>query len=397
MQAILMRGLTNWYARVQQMRALRGIHSARELHSIIERERARVDRNSHEFALIVFEFAPEATDDRSLSRLAFVLARRVRSTDEVGWFDGHRIGVVLPYTSAAGAWNLADEICGKAVEIGKVARPKCTVYTYPNADVNGRNGMSSHNRMPEVWPETRSITARNRRRFETPPGYVAFAAASDSVDHAPARPVSELQRLLVHPLPGWKRVVDVVGAAIALVAFSPLMLVVALLIKLTSPGAVIFKQKRAKECGEPFTFYKFRTMYADAEKRKQELLSQNEQTGPVFKMRNDPRVTPIGRLLRETSIDELPQLWNVLKGDMTLVGPRPPTLDEVPQYEHWQRRRLSITPGITCIWQVSGRNEIGFEDWMRLDIRYAEARSPLLDLAILSRTVVAVLSRRGAC
>lgn len=198
------------------------------------------------------------------------------------------------------------------------------------------------------------------------------------------------------PLPWWKRVEDIVGSVAALVVFSPVFLVIAVLVKLTSPGPVIFRQKRAGSGGKPFDFYKFRTMYMDAEERKEELRDQNEQDGPVFKIRNDPRITPLGRVLRRSSLDEIPQLWNVLKGDMTLVGPRPPTLDEVPHYRAWHRRRLEMTGGITGIWQVSGRNEVPFEEWMRMDVRYSRKRSVFLDFKLLFKTVWAVFSGRGA-
>ena len=148
--------------------------------------------------------------------------------------------------------------------------------------------------------------------------------------------------------------------------------------------------------GQVFTFWKFRTMTVDAADRKPDLLDRNEQTWPVFKMKRDPRVTPLGGLLRKTSLDELPQLWNVLQGDMSLVGPRPPTLDEVQEYERWHLRRLELTPGLTCIWQVSGRSLIGFADWVRMDLQYAARRSVLVDLMLLARTIPAVLSGRGA-
>jgi len=191
-------------------------------------------------------------------------------------------------------------------------------------------------------------------------------------------------------------VLDILAAGTALLLVSPLLLATSATVRLGSRGPILFRQMRIGRGGRPFPLYKFRTMCVDAEKRKQLLLEKNEQTGPVFKMRRDPRITPVGRFLRSTSIDELPQLWNVLKGDMTLVGPRPPTPDEVPRYEQWQRRRLALTPGLTCIWQVSGRSEIGFLHWVRMDLRYAQRRSIWLDLVLLARTIPAVLSRRGA-
>ena len=153
---------------------------------------------------------------------------------------------------------------------------------------------------------------------------------------------------------------------------------------------------RVGQSGRIFTLLKFRSMYADAEDRKKELASFNEMSGPVFKMKNDPRVTPVGRWLRKFSLDELPQLWNVLVGDLSLVGPRPPTPDEVLRYERWHRRRLSVKPGVTCLWQVSGRNAIDFADWMRLDLTYIDNWSLKLDLKILLRTIPAVLFARGS-
>jgi lipopolysaccharide/colanic/teichoic acid biosynthesis glycosyltransferase len=197
-------------------------------------------------------------------------------------------------------------------------------------------------------------------------------------------------------MPWWKRFTDVFVSGSMLLVLSPLLALIATAIKLTSPGPVIFRQRRAGVGGRPFDFFKFRSMTVDAEEQKEELRTKNEQRGPIFKMRQDPRITGLGRLLRRTSLDELPQLWNVLRGDMSLVGPRPPTLDEVPNYKPWQLRRLFLTGGLTCSWQVSGRSEIGFEDWVRMDIRYAANRSFLNDLRLIARTPAAMVTGRGA-
>jgi len=212
----------------------------------------------------------------------------------------------------------------------------------------------------------------------------------------PSLPVRRLEAFLLRPLPVWKRAMDIVGSALALLLLSPLMLAVALAVKLTSRGPVIFRQQRAGLGGRPFTFYKFRSMYDGAERLREGLLDRNEQTGPVFKMTDDPRVTPVGHFLRRWSLDELPQFWNVLKGDMSLVGPRPLPCDESLASEAWQKRRLTVTPGVTCYWQVSGRAHIFYDDWVRLDIKYLERRSFLTDVGILLRTPLAVLSRDGA-
>lgn len=193
-----------------------------------------------------------------------------------------------------------------------------------------------------------------------------------------------------------KRLFDIVVSGLALIALAPLFLAVAVAIRLESGGPVFFRQKRVGLNGRAFSMVKFRSMFADAEARLQALQAMNEMDGPVFKMKNDPRITRIGRFIRKTSIDELPQFWNVLVGEMSIVGPRPPIPAEVAQYKRWQRRRLSVRPGITCTWQVSGRNGISFERWMELDLEYIDNWSLRRDFQIFLKTIPAVLSARGA-
>lgn len=194
-----------------------------------------------------------------------------------------------------------------------------------------------------------------------------------------------------------KRLLDIVISTAALILISPLYLGVAAAIKLTSAGPVYFTQERCGMNGRKFKLYKFRTMVQDAESRLKDLLARNEMSGPVFKMENDPRVTKIGKFLRKFSLDELPQLWNVFLGDMSLVGPRPPLPSEVRQYDPWHQRRLSIRPGITCIWQAGGRNRIkNFDQWVKMDLEYIDHWSLSLDFKILLKTVPAVLSGAGA-
>ncbi len=193
-----------------------------------------------------------------------------------------------------------------------------------------------------------------------------------------------------------KRVVDVLGALVAMVVFLPVIMVLAVVIKLESRGSVFYRSTRIGRGGRAFTFLKLRSMVQDADRNKHELKHLNETDGPVFKIARDPRVTRIGRFIRSTSLDELPQFINVLAGDMSLVGPRPPIPEEVSQYEPWQLRRLDVRPGITCLWQISGRSRIGFQEWMRLDLEYIKHQSLALDVKILLRTIPAVLSREGA-
>jgi lipopolysaccharide/colanic/teichoic acid biosynthesis glycosyltransferase len=195
-----------------------------------------------------------------------------------------------------------------------------------------------------------------------------------------------------------KRGVDMLAAGLALVVLSPLFLLIAAVIKLSSPGPVFYEWRVLGKRAKPFTGYKFRTMVVGADRLKDDFLDRNEMSGPVFKIRNDPRVTPLGRWLRKYSIDELPQLWSVLKGDMSLVGPRPPAPEEFVRFVGWQRAKLAVTPGITCLWQVSGRNEISdFDTWARLDLEYIQNWDLRLDAKILLKTIPAVLSARGAC
>ncbi|RJQ18390.1 MAG: sugar transferase [Nitrospiraceae bacterium] len=194
-----------------------------------------------------------------------------------------------------------------------------------------------------------------------------------------------------------KRIFDFVVTGIALLLLSPLFLISIILVKGTSEGPAFFKQERCSLYGRKFVFYKFRTMVVDAEDKLKDIFCYNEMKGPVFKMTNDPRVTKVGVWLRKYSLDELPQLWNVLRGDMSLVGPRPPLPAEVEKYDNWQRRKLSMRPGITCLWQISGRNEIAdFNEWMKLDLEYIDNWSLGIDLKILLKTIPVVLMGKGA-
>jgi len=193
-----------------------------------------------------------------------------------------------------------------------------------------------------------------------------------------------------------KRVVDILGSLFFIVLLSPVMLLTALLVATTSRGPILYWQERVGKGGTPFRMAKFRSMYCDADERLANLAVLNEVDGPVFKIRNDPRITPVGRIIRKLSIDELPQLFHVLAGTMSLVGPRPPLQAETELYDRWHRQRLLVKPGITCIWQVSGRSDLDFQTWVAMDIEYIANWSPMLDASILLKTVPAVITGRGA-
>lgn len=193
-----------------------------------------------------------------------------------------------------------------------------------------------------------------------------------------------------------KRTIDIIGAGLGLILLSPIIAIVACAVKVTSRGPIFFSQKRVGKNGELFEMYKFRSMVVNAEELKGNLEDQNEMSGPMFKIKDDPRVTKVGKFIRKTSIDELPQLWNVLKGDMSLVGPRPSLPKEVEQFDNWMFKRLSVRPGLTCYWQVSGRSNIDFEDWMKLDCRYVDERNLWIDIKLIFKTVFVLFGDKNA-
>ena len=193
-----------------------------------------------------------------------------------------------------------------------------------------------------------------------------------------------------------KRVLDIMGSIIGLILTTPIFIIVALAIRIESKGNIIFTQKRVGLNGKEFNMYKFRSMVVNAEDLKEKLKDNNEMSGPMFKMKDDPRITKIGKFIRKTSIDELPQLFNILKGEMSFVGPRPSLPNEVKEFEDWMIKRLCVKPGLTCYWQVMGRNNIDFEEWMKLDIKYINDRSFCLDIKLILKTVFVLFGDKNA-
>jgi lipopolysaccharide/colanic/teichoic acid biosynthesis glycosyltransferase len=317
----------------------------------LERERLRADRFGQSFCLLVFSDHDRARWPVVAAELERLFQRRLRETDIPGQLDDGAAAVLLPCTPVAGARNLAADLR----TLWSAACP------FPQAEIR-------------VYPTHEVVTA-----LEDKPG----------LGCGPVEP------LLIQDLPFWKRGLDLVGAGLGLVLLAPLLAAIAVAVRFSSPGAVLFRQLRAGRGGAPFWLYKFRTMVPDAEHQKAALAPLNESDGPAFKIRNDPRVTTVGRFLRATNLDELPQLWNVLKGDMTLVGPRPLPCDESDAVCGWQRRRLDATPGLTCIWQTQEhRNQIPFAEWVRMDLEYMRRRSLRLDLWLLMRTVMGFVRGR---
>jgi lipopolysaccharide/colanic/teichoic acid biosynthesis glycosyltransferase len=350
------------------------INSVTAFHAILAKERARVDRNSHIFSLVSFEVGPLDYGTDTTKYFIDLLKRQIRITDEIGWLDNYTIGVLL--------FNaLSSESIQFIQKIQRIYPPKrffrYSTSTYPEGRKDHSEAEETANFCHDPVPCSASLHGHQR---------------------ATGEPLARsLQPIFFSKISFWKRLVDIVLSIFALIALSPLLLAIAIAVKCTSKGPIFFRQKRAGLGGVSFTFLKFRTMQIDADKKKSELLSFNERTGPVFKMENDPRVTRLGKFLREWSLDELPQFINVLMGDMSLVGPRPPIMEEVGKYERWHNYRLEVKPGITCIWQVYARHEKSFENWVRLDIKYKREQSFILDMKLLFMTIPAVLYRKGAC
>ena len=374
--------------RLPRRRSVQSMLTPEQMNIAIQRESARADRSGGEFALVLFRVRNRDRASLSTVRLSKTLLGRIRATDDIGWYDDDHVGVLLPDTSATGGWRFADAVCGLASQ--RMHRPLCTVYSYPTKWFTDDEAPAN----PLLRAESRSGNGDGRYAVRNLIPY--FLDGVKSGLEQPPSAVHRLETLLIRPLPWWKRAIDVVGAAVGLVAAFPIMAAAAATIKLTSPGPMLFAQKRAGLGGNPFIIYKFRTMVMDAEAKKAQLKAKNEQDGPAFKIKDDPRVTRVGKFLRKTSIDELPQLWNVLKGDMTLVGPRPLPVNESDACEGWQRRRLDVTPGLTCIWQVRGRSRVSFAEWVRMDVAYIRRRTFWHDVSILAQTIPAVLMRRGA-
>jgi len=329
-------------------------------------EKLRADRSKAPLSLMIHRLAG-ATSART-THLRDVLARNKRETDVIGYVGEGMFAVICPDTSEEGIGRFVDRIKSQIQGMSYSVE----VATYPDELFEG-------------------LAAPAARAHGPSPLMLAGKDSSATGSY-------------------WlKRPMDIVGAAFALLAFSPLMLLTALAIKLTSPGPIIFRQTRLGKGGVPFVFYKFRSMVVNGDDRihreyvaslikgEHEKVNQQDTADPMYKIKADPRVTKVGRFIRKTSIDELPQLFNVLKGEMSLIGPRPPLPYEAESYQSWHLRRvLDIRPGITGLWQVEGRSKVSFDEMVRMDLRYIHGCSLGLDLRILAKTVLVVLNCKGA-
>lgn len=345
-------------------------HSEASFRGVLEAERARAERGRYELSLLILRNAQGPAKPGWQRFVAQQAPKLVRSTDRVGRIGADQLGILLPNTPGAGARRLSFRIRSRVA-----AR-------IPNA------------RLEEAL---RVYTPTQGRRFAAGRGESARAAR-----RAPALRRAEVScssrgalALIERPLPAWKRAMDICLALIGLALLSPLMVGIAAAVKATSPGPVLYRQERTGRGLRRFRIYKFRTMRRGAHKKQGQLQGINEMTGPLFKVEGDPRLTPIGGLLRKASLDELPQLVNVIRGEMTLIGPR--ALSPLPsEYEAWQLRRFAVTPGIACTWQAHRRSETDFVEWMRSDLEYVDRGFSIWnDLKLLLATIRSVLASGG--
>ena len=338
-----------------------GLLSKEIFRVILERERSRADRNDHLLTMLLFNIG-DGERSKIISSLIDILKNRLRGIDRYGWFDEKVIGVILPNTTFKGGVKLVRDICEKAISL-KLRPPSHKIYTYPTSWLKG---------------ETRKVKKAEISKKTKKKKYI------EGVDTIFARKI-----------PLWKNALDIIGAIFLILVFSPFFLLIPLIIKLIPPGPVIFKQDRVGHGGVIFTFYKFRTMRVDTDvvvhKNYLNELIKSDQPMTKLDSRDDPRIIPFGKLLRKSCLDELPQLINVIKGNMSLVGPRPCMPYEAYEYLKWHQYRFDIKPGITGLWQVSGKNRLSFKEMIRHDIIYAKSISFWVDLGILLKTVPAVI------
>ncbi len=333
-----------------------------EFQHVAHCERMRVDRNGSTLSILLIQLASNKSGKNEQADLSELLEARLRLTDAAGLLPDGRIGVLLPDTLESGGWKVAADICDQ-YEVGR-DRPCCEVVVYPDSGAgdtpaaNGGTGDGSRSGLA-VGPTTR--------------GEVLF----------------------IQPPSALKRTIDIMAASIGLLCTAPLIALLGLAVKTTSPGSAFYSQEREGLGGRRFRMHKLRTMRQDADQVKDNLHHLNVQDGPAFKIHRDPRTTPLGHFLRRLSLDELPQLWNVLKGDMSLVGPRPLPTEESMLCTSWQRQRLRVIPGLTCTWQIRGRNVVSFDEWIRMDLTYIRRQSVWYDVSLILQTFPALLLSKG--
>ena len=421
----------------KRFKKLRNVHrflSASEMERLLIKERVRCDRYQQFFSLIVVQFnqVPEVTRATQELTLARFLSSKLRVIDDFGVLRNGGLGVLLPMTDIEGGRVVLSKILQHANHNGLSIEADVFAYhgrlsttsTGPHKDGFDDSDNERNRQLGDTldeyaedkvqlfranWDSNGKAETllkdvfKNQSSLPKIPTYPSDSVTTDAASKMVradldtqnlVRSSAELLRLCSKKYPLWKRQLDIVGASLGLFASVPILLVAGVAIKLTSSGPVFFKQSRCGQFGRPFLIYKLRTMSNNAEQTKHLLEDLNERDGPAFKILNDPRVTSVGKFLRATGIDELPQLINVLKGEMAIVGPRPLPVAEDEECSTWHQRRLDTKPGITCLWQISKSRKMTFDEWMRLDLHYLKKRSLIYDTSLILRTVKAVFMGR---
>jgi lipopolysaccharide/colanic/teichoic acid biosynthesis glycosyltransferase len=380
----------------------------------IRLERMRSDRRQIPFCVLKLELCGRNRRPAEMRRLSELVLANVRATDEKGLISRYVIGLLLVDTPEMGGRTVLDRLESLALRAGFDLRIELRTYdpdAFGDDDFDDKSRPLRGPRAIDRKSESNRVHAGHRFAESTLARLPSSPYDSDSgvggIASRPA-PLGNGERLRIdQPVAvefvaqeglglGVKRVVDVFGATVGLMLGAPMIAIAMVAIRLTSAGPVIFTQLREGRGGQPFRIYKLRTMYVDAEARQAALRSQSERDGPAFKMKDDPRVTRVGKLLRSTCLDELPQLINVLRGEMSLVGPRPLPVEESRACQAWHRRRLDVLPGLTCDWQINKQSVTSFDDWMRLDLAYVDRGGIKKDLWLMLRTLRVPLARRGS-
>jgi lipopolysaccharide/colanic/teichoic acid biosynthesis glycosyltransferase len=382
---------SSWLGRIRSFLGSPNVRTVRtgvldpvSFETALRKEISRCDRRTirREFALLLLK--TEGMTESTVERLLGLVQARVRFTDELGIWKGDYC-LLLPETDAPGADTLACDLREIAAKGSIDLQTETQVYPWDDRIASRSNelidGVSSSIGDQELKSDR--IAAGDISVEDPDLARRAFFSGEHEI-------------IASAPTPLWKRSFDIASSAAGLLILSPLLVGAALAVRFDSKGPIFFAQVREGKDGRLFRIYKFRTMLPDAEKLQRDLLEINEQDGPAFKIERDPRVTRVGRFLRKTCIDELPQLINVLRGEMSMVGPRPLPVSESYSSRPWHRHRLATLPGLTCIWQVSGARKVKFDQWMRMDLEYIQRRSPWFDLQLLFRTLLVVLAQRGS-
>jgi lipopolysaccharide/colanic/teichoic acid biosynthesis glycosyltransferase len=363
----------------ETMNLRRELLSQEQFRTLVLHECARCDRNYHQFSLIQIDLQNDP-GKKALKGLIKNVLKRIRTTDEAGWLSKTSLGIFLPETSREGANIFAAAVCDNITY---------QIYTYPDPSSSDRDNQSPSDRRKTEDHEL------DRDHSEDSPG--EGMDVHDQTFQMSRTAVTQELETIVHSkgLPAWKRIIDVFGSFMAIVLFCPLFILIAVYIKLVSRGPILYRQERVGYLGHPFTILKFRTMKANADcdihRSHLKKLINGDKVLTKLDQETDCRWIPLAGLIRKTCLDELPQLLNVLKGEMSLVGPRPVLFYEAEEYSLWQRQRFHAVPGMTGLWQVSGKNRLTFSQMMRLDARYSKKCNFLLDLLIFIKTIPAIL------